>query len=84
MNTISDEADDLDLMQLLPDEVLNHPDFGSSRNYQRWEEDLAAPALRAQGFEPSNWRTTDGDSFGPLVRAVDLTKNGITQTYFYG
>lgn len=80
----TETTDELNLLDLLPDEITNHPDCFDSRNYDRWELEIATPALRAMGYEPSRWRTTDGDSFGPLVRAVDLTKNGARKTYFYG
>lgn len=76
--------DELNLLDLLPDDICNHPDCFDSVHYDRWESEIATPALRALGYEPSNWRTTDGDSFGPLVRGVDLTKDGETKSYFYG
>lgn len=78
------EAAEKDLLDLLPDEITNHPDCFHSTFYDRWEREIATPALRALGYEPSGWRTTDGDSFGPLVRAVDLSKDGKTESYFYG
>lgn len=77
-------SDEGDLWDLLPDEVSNHPACCDSVRYLEWERQIATPALRALGYEPRNWRTTDGDSFGPLVRAVDLTKDGKTRTYSYG
>lgn len=81
---MSDEDEDLDLLDLLPDEVSNHPDCFHSTFYGRWEKEVATPALRALGYEPSDWRTTDGDSFGPLVRGVTLTKDGVSKQYLYG
>lgn len=78
-------AAELDLLDLLPDEITNHPDCFHSTRYARWEREIATPALRALGYEPKDWRTTDGDSFGPLVRAVDLSHNGgPAATYTYG
>lgn len=74
-----------DLWDLLPDSVTNHPDCCHSARYDRWEREIATPALRALGYEPANWRSVDGDSFGPLVRAVDLSHNGgPAATYTYG
>lgn len=80
MNDLPDD----DLFSLLPKEAANHPDCFDSTYYSRWEREIATPALRAAGYEPSGWHTTDGDSFGPLVRGVTLTKDGISKEYFYG
>lgn len=76
--------DEKDLLCLLPDEIANHPACFDSKRYREWEDEIAYPALLNRGYVATNWRTTDGDSFGPLVRAVDLTKNGKTETYYYG
>lgn len=83
---MSEDADveDLDLLDLLPAEITNHPDCFHPVHWRRWEIDVATPALRAMGYEPSGWCTTDGDSFGPLVRGVTLTKDGVRKQYFYG
>lgn len=83
---MSDDAstEELDLLDLLPEEIANHPACFDSMRYREWEEEIAAPALLNRGYVASNWRTLDGDSFGPLVRAVDLTRRGETKTYTYG
>lgn len=78
-------GDELDLFDLLPEEVCNHPACFDSVRYREWEQDIATPVLRSLGWEPSNWRTTDGDSFGPLVRGVTLTgHDGTKRDCFYG
>lgn len=77
------EKQDKDLSDLLPESSFNHPDcFG--RNYSLWETQIAAPILEADGFEVGHWYSIEEDSFGPLVRGVSLTKEGITEDYFYG
>lgn len=72
------------LFSLLPDDLFNHPDCFDSIGYWRWEKEIATPALEALGYRVSGWSTGDGDSFGPLVRTVQLTKDGVTKTYSYG
>lgn len=79
-----DDEQDNDLFDVLPQDAANHPDCFHSDHWRRWETDVATPALRASGYEPSGWCTTDGDSFGPLVRGVTLTKDGVSKDYFYG
>lgn len=74
-----------DLLDLLPDDICNHPACFDSVRFREWEEEIATPALRALGWEPKCWRTTDGDSFGPLVRGVTLVgSDGTRKDYFYG
>ena len=79
-----DDSDELNLLDLLPEAIANHPACCDSKRYREWEEEIAAPALLNRGYVASNWRTLDGDSFGPLVRAVTLSKNGVSKTYTYG
>lgn len=78
--------DDLEaeLADVLPAELFDHPDCFNSQTFARWEQEVATPALVSAGFIVGLWRSTDADSFGPLVRAVELTKDGITKTYYYG
>lgn len=78
------DDEDLNLLDLLPEEVVNHPYCFDSLRYADWEQEIATPVLRTLGYEPKRWRTTDGDSFGPLVRGVTLTKDGVSKDYFYG
>lgn len=78
------DADELNLLDLLPDEIANHPACFDSKRYREWEEEIATPVLLNRGYVASSWRTVDGDSFGPLVRAVTLTKDGVAKTYTYG
>jgi hypothetical protein len=77
-------SDERNLGDLLPDALFNHPDCFSSCGYWRWEKEVAQPAIEAQGFEVIRWYSTDEDSFGPLVRAVDVRKDGVKQTFYYG
>lgn len=73
-----------DLLALLPDKITNHPDCFDSRNYDRWEREIAKPHLESLGFKVISWWTEDGDSFGPLVRAVEMEKDGKREVYTYG
>lgn len=78
------EWEDRDLLDLLPSEIANHPDCFDSRRYGEWEDNIATPWLNAHGYKVISWWTEDGDSFGPLVRAVEIEKDGTRATYFYG
>jgi len=56
--------------------------FDSVR-YEVWEREVATPALEALGYRVIDWRTTDGDSFGPLVRTVVVEKYGRRMEFFH-
>jgi hypothetical protein len=73
------ESDDLMKHPLLPEFVKNHPDCCASRGRWQFWEDLVTRCLVQQGCRVENWRSTDSDSFGPLVREV--TVDGRTYTY---
>ena len=75
---------ELDLADLLPEDVFNDPRCFDSHGYFDWEREVAAPLLEAKGFKVCRWWSEDEDSFGPLVRAVELEKDGKRQRYFYG
>lgn len=77
-----DDQADLDLGLIVPEEKFQHPDCFDSRNYRRWEREIAEPIIRTAGFEIVRWTTEDGDSFGPLVRSVTVRKEGVEATYF--
>jgi hypothetical protein len=81
---IEAEDQNKDLSELIPDEAFNHKDCCHSSRYSSWESNVVEPLLVAKGYKVIGWKTTDGDSFGPLVRAVVLEKNGERETYFYG
>jgi len=78
------EQEELDLLELLSEEILSHPLFMHSREYWKWEQQVAAPELVKLGYEVQSWIMLDGDSFGPLVRGVYLKKDGVAQLYAYG
>lgn len=52
--------------------------------YWDWEKDVATPALQALGFKVIRWYDGERDSFGPLSRVVELEKDGIKSTMWYG
>ena len=73
-----------DLGVIIPDALFSHPHCYSSKHYSQWEKEIAEPFLIEKGYKVLKWYSTDEDSFGPLVRAVDTEKEGIKQTFFYG
>lgn len=73
-----------DLAELIGEDLFNHPDCFHSARWRDWEQQIATPAIGAKGFKVLGWRTDDGDSFGPLVRSVEVEKDGCRRRYFYG
>lgn len=80
----AEDRDGGDLFDLLSGAATADRRCCSSADYGEWEKLVAEPELRAAGYIPFRWRSTDRDSFGPLVRAVDLVKDGVRRTYTYG
>ena len=78
------QRDELSLEDMLPDAMFNDPRCYDSRKYGEWEREVATPALEALGYDVDYWWNQDGDSFGPLVRAVGLFKDGKTFVATYG
>ncbi len=55
------------------------------KNYIDWENNIAKPAMISAGFSDISFITTDGDSFGPLVRqAICKDASGNRCKFFYG
>ena len=52
--------------------------------YRRWEEEVARPALEAAGWKVGPFYTSEGDSFGPLIRSVVCRRGAEEQGFFYG
>lgn len=73
-----------DLADLLGNEPFNHKDCFDSSRYRDWERNIAEPLLSEKGYEVLRWWSSDEDSFGPLVRCVEVRKDGKSETYFYG
>ena len=65
-------------------EAFDHPDCFCPQHYEDWEQNVATPELESKGFSVGPWVTLDGDSIGPLLRGVQLQKNGETKLYTYG
>jgi hypothetical protein len=78
------ETDEKDLSELIGEEAFMHKDCFDSQRYALWEREVAEPLLRTQGYEVLRWWSEDEDSFGPLVRCVEVRRDGVTATYFYG
>jgi hypothetical protein len=73
MTADEDNGDLYDIIGAAPYEDMRAFD---SRLYSVWEREVATPALEALGYKVLSWETTDGDSFGPLVRTVTVEKGG--------
>ena len=63
-------------------ELAEHPDFCT--NHERWESEVATPALESNGWIVQGWFTGDGDSFGPLTRYGTAEKDGDVMRFIYG
>lgn len=82
------EENSKDLHEVFPDlDCSEHSGYCSTsgpKDYSDWEKEVAEPALVAAGYSINYWSTTDGDSFGPLVRRVSVTKDDEEQWLYYG
>lgn len=73
---------EFDLLEVLGE--CDHTGMFSS-NYWDWEERVANVILKSKGYRVIRWWSPDKDSFGPLVRGVDvITPNGEKRTLTYG
>ena len=81
---VAQDDEEHGLEDLLPENVWEDPRCYTSHYYHEWEREVATPALEALGYMVGLWWTTDGDSFGPLVRCVELTKDGKKELWYYG
>lgn len=52
--------------------------------YVEWEKEVAEPILKSFGYRILQWFNAETDSFGPLMRAVDVERDGTKQTFYYG
>ncbi|WP_165968579.1 hypothetical protein [Saccharopolyspora elongata] len=69
----------MNIYDILPDISIDYS------NWRQSERDVITPALVAAGYKVGEWYTADGDSFGPLCRAVSATSpDGKSITVFYG
>ncbi len=70
----------LDLYELLPDiECCYNTDYRRGKTYSQHEREVLTPALEALGLVmKGEWYSTDGDSFGPLVRGIKTDKGIVT------
>lgn len=73
-----------DLAEIVPDDAFNHPSCFDSSAYGQWEREIAQPYLEREGYRVLRWYSTDEDSFGPLVRAADVERDGEQTTFIYG
>jgi len=72
------------LEDVIPKHLFNHPHCYDPRKYARWEKEVASIVLIEQGFNVLRWYSIEQDSFGPLIRGVEVKRNNIMQTFWYG
>lgn len=63
-----------DLLDILPNDV--SLEGYCHRDYTRWEEEIATPALIALGYSNISWSTGERDSWGPLTRICTAHLDG--------
>lgn len=73
-----------DIFDIISHKVSMENYCGSKGKYIEWENKVASPKLVEAGYHLTYWRTTDGDSFGPLVRGMIATKDGQKVLITYG
>ena len=78
------EIEDKDLLDIIGEDLANQPGYATSSGYLDWERKVAEPALKGLGYKVRQWWTSDGDSFGPLVRAVNVEREGKREIFYYG
>ena len=71
-----------EMFELIGDELEFEGD--QLKEYYKWEQQVSTH-LRSKGWIVGTWYTSDGDSFGPLVRAVmAVTPDNIRTRIYYG
>lgn len=65
---------------------VNMKDYcGSHGKYLTWEREVVEPKLKELGYTITcSWWTTDHDWFGPLSRAVKVSRDGQEVVLTYG
>lgn len=82
---MEEEKDLVEFFKLSCEEKDGYCSYSGKKNYLDWENEIAKPAMIAAGFTDIRFVTTDGDSFGPLVRAARCKdKEGKSHSFFYG
>lgn len=86
VETVHIDADELG-QQTFPEELRNKDGRyrvrGDGPKFWDWEKE-ATKHLQSLGYQVGSWRTEDGDDFGPLTRAVQVSKDGKTFHFWYG
>lgn len=67
----------------------NSPGFPQFNNksgleYYDWEQKTATPKLESLGYTNVRFSNGEADSFGPLTRIVEATKDGKRTYFIYG
>jgi hypothetical protein len=91
------QGDTLDLFSVLDYNLADHLrgycmqpntftqfDSTTGKYYWDWEKEVATPALQVKGFQVLGVVNLDADSFGPLVRAFIVEKEGRKSKLVYG
>ena len=74
-----------DLGDIIDGDLLKHPDclIVNGYTFEKWERDVATPAIEAQGYRILRWWTLSADDQRVLIRVVDVEKDGAIYTCVY-
>lgn len=80
----NDGAESLELLDIIGHNLAESDNYCSPR-YWIWETLVAIPALNNLGYEiVGSFYTLEGDSCGPLVRGIRVSKDGSQRLLTYG
>ena len=72
------------LLDIIGHEAAQKPNYCGQR-YDKWEAEVAEPALHDLGFKQVRWHSGESDSFGPLSRVAScLDSDGNRVQLMYG
>lgn len=74
-----------DLADIIGSDLMKHPDclIVNGYLYEKWESNIATPAIEAQGYRILCWWALSADDQRVLIRAVDVEKDGAIYTCVY-
>lgn len=78
-----------ELLSIIGEGAAREKYYCDSNHYMLWEENIAIPLLIQLGYEAADKRNPhffngDRDSFGPLMRIINVMKDGILYQLWYG
>lgn len=80
------EVVSISLLEIIDPELTKKPFFCDPVNYRIWEDLVAIPTLKEQGYVVGNqgFHTREGDSFGPLSRGIFISSDKTHYLAWYG